>query len=61
MGLTEPRSERELRANVDAYTRVKNIFTGKLLGYYGSPTVEGIEAYEKHVDLKFNDIYNSYI
>jgi hypothetical protein len=61
LGLNPPRSNRELRANVDAYNRVKDIFTGKLLGYYGAPDAAGIAAYEKHVDLNFNDIYNSFI
>lgn len=57
LGLQKARSPREERITFDAYNRVKDIFTGKLLGYYGSTSIEKIDSYAKFVGIDFNKTY----
>jgi hypothetical protein len=61
MGLQEARSPREKRITYDAYNRVKDIFLGNLIGYYGSIDIEQIDAYAKFVGINFEEVYNDYI
>lgn len=37
--------------------RVRQILTGEILGYWGAPSAEALEAYEKAVDFSFKDFY----
>jgi len=60
LGMQKPRSAREERINYDAYHRVKDIFTGKIIGYYGSSSVEKIQSYGEFVDIDFDKVYNDY-
>jgi hypothetical protein len=60
MGIQEARSPRENRINFDAYERVKNVFTGKLLGYYGSVDMEQISAYGEFVGINFDKLYDEH-
>jgi hypothetical protein len=39
------------------YTRIKDILTGKILGYWGAPTLEKLKEFEKVIDLDFNKFY----
>ena len=57
LGLQKAKSPREERINLDAYNRVKDIFTGKLLGYYGSLNAEEIQNYSKFTGINFNETY----
>jgi hypothetical protein len=37
--------------------RVKDILTGKILGYWGAPNLEKLKEFEKVIDLDFNEFY----
>ena len=37
--------------------RIKNILTGKILGYWGAPNLEKLKEFEKVIDLDFNEFY----
>jgi hypothetical protein len=37
--------------------RVKDILTGKILGYWGAPSLEKLKEFEKVIDLDFNEFY----
>jgi hypothetical protein len=38
--------------------RVKDIFLGKLLGYWGAPSIESLNAYEEALGVRFADYYD---
>ncbi len=37
--------------------RIKDILTGKILGYWGAPNIEKLKEFEKIVNLDFNEFY----
>ena len=45
------------------FIRMKNILLGKILGYWGSPSLEKLKEYEYAIKFNFNDFYknNNYI
>lgn len=57
LGKQEPNSLREIRANQQAYDRVKDIFLGNILGYYGAETKEDILWYSSYVGINFEECY----
>jgi hypothetical protein len=38
--------------------RVKNILTGKMLGYWGAPSLEKLKEFEQKINLDFNKFYS---
>ncbi len=40
--------------------RTKDILTGNILGYWGSPTLEKLKEYENAVGINFKDFYKAY-
>jgi len=55
LGKQEPRSIRETRITQDSYQRVKDIFLGNILGYYGAETKESLEEYSRYVGIDFKE------
>lgn len=55
LGKQEPRSMREIRMTKESYQRVKDIFLGNTLGYYGAETKEDLEKYSKYVGIDFKE------
>jgi hypothetical protein len=39
--------------------RVEDILTGKILGYWGAPTLKKLKEFEKIINLDFNKFYNN--
>lgn len=56
-GIQKARSPREELVNITAYNRVKDIFLGKIIGYYGAESIESIDKYENFLGIKFIDAY----
>jgi hypothetical protein len=40
------------------YLRIKDILTGKILGYWGSPSIEKLKEYEEFIDFNFEEFYS---
>jgi len=45
------------RKDIKCVKRTKDILTGEILGYWGSPTLELLQDYEKHAKIDFKDFY----
>lgn len=45
------------RKDKKALKRTKDILTGQLFGYWGSPNLELLQDYEKHAKIDFNEFY----
>jgi hypothetical protein len=57
MGKQSPNSEREVRAAYQAYKRVKDVFLGEILGFYGAETKEDLEWYSSYIGIDFKEVY----
>lgn len=50
-------SSREIRAAQVSYDRIKNIFLGNILGFYGAETKEDLLWYSLYVGIDFEECY----
>jgi hypothetical protein len=57
LGIQKPKSEREIRIGQTAYQRVKDIFSGNILGYYGAESIEDITWYSSYIGIDFKESF----
>lgn len=50
--------EHYLRKNNLALKRTKNVLTGRILGYWGSPSLKLLHNYQEHAKIDFIEFYN---
>jgi hypothetical protein len=54
LGSDQFTSQREVRAIQLSYNRVKDIFLGNILGFYGAETKEDLEWYNEYIGIDFS-------
>lgn len=57
LGKHDNTSLREIRAIQASYDRVKDIFLGNILGFYGAETKEDLEWYNKYIGIDFSESF----
>jgi len=57
LGKQKSRSSREEYITYNAYNKVKDIFSGDILGYYGAKSKNDIIEYEKFLGINFKDSF----
>jgi hypothetical protein len=57
LGKQEARSDREIFICVASYNRVKDIFNGSVLGYYGARSIEDITWYSNYIGIDFQESF----
>lgn len=57
LGTQEPRSDREIFICIASYNRVRDIFNGSVLGYYGAESEEDIIWYSSYIGIDFKESF----
>jgi hypothetical protein len=57
LGKQKPKSEREIRIGQTSYNRVRDIFLGNILGYYGAESTNDILWYSSYVGANFEECF----